>query len=302
MTPKEKRIWASIWHSEAGLDGLNSYDSAYLSVGGIQKTMGVGGSKGELQGTFAYIKSKNPAIYNQYLGNFGFDIVECADANANVPSAHCKVGAVVLNTAEAKSNELSKFIWAYRSRKALNDPAFQKLYLESSIKRLSEIKGWKTYKYDGYEVKIGDVFKTELALAILLDSHINSPKYMKVIATKAILEVNSVFDKIKNGTAATITIAEEKNLIKKLVTYRRTNASVSVEADDPDRPGHKKQFTAPMTDPKLRTAFIVMCVENIQTDNTLLTDIGYSSLNQIKTDAGISNNSNFYNFLKVERS
>src|SRR3990172_10946059 len=50
-----KRIWASMAHVEGGLDAINSWDRAFLSIGPIQQTAGTADALGELPGAVARV-------------------------------------------------------------------------------------------------------------------------------------------------------------------------------------------------------------------------------------------------------
>jgi hypothetical protein len=98
---RERAIWASITESEGSLKALNTYDTAFLSVGPVQQTAGAGEAKGELQGALDTLKRNAPETYWRHFGRFGLQPV-ASSIQAGAKKAHFKLRGEVLDTAEKK--------------------------------------------------------------------------------------------------------------------------------------------------------------------------------------------------------
>ncbi|NLE00280.1 MAG: hypothetical protein GX640_10440 [Fibrobacter sp.] len=282
ITERRKRIWASIWWSEGCLEAINQYDSAFLSFGPIQQTIGTGGGKGELSAALAYVKNENPEIFNKYFGQYGLDAVEVSKAAYGVEYAYLKLNGILVNKTDLK-NEFRKFIWGYRCVKAMNDPVFRKLFLAYGFKRIELVENMQK-TIGSTTVVFKDVFKSELAHALALDAHINLPAKVDSSSGDGIW-VKAL--KAVKGTASggvdisTITQNDEYEMIKKLLFYRQKCG---------------------MWSPCARAAMIILCCKDLS--DTLVKSLGYSGLYELYTDADLTSSKAQkykYNFLQTTR-
>ncbi|PQJ33957.1 hypothetical protein BSZ35_04440 [Salinibacter sp. 10B] len=67
----EKNIWAALNESEGAFRALNTYDTAFLSVGPVQQTAGAGEAKGKFQGALDTLRENAPDTYWHPYGQSG---------------------------------------------------------------------------------------------------------------------------------------------------------------------------------------------------------------------------------------
>jgi len=260
-----RHIWASIWHSEGCLEALNTYDSAFLSFGPFQQTVGAGTGEGELQGALYHIKNANAALFKKLFGNFKLDVASVKKIQ-NLDKGHFTLDGKELKSV-ADKEILRDFIWAYRCVKAMQNEGFRRLFLEYGFKRLEVVQAISA-KVGGKEVLLGDVYRMEASLALLVDAHINLPALVDssngiwVKAAKSALNIGAA-DAID---PTTITRDQEYKMIAKIVELRNLSN---------------------MWDPAPRAAFILLCAKDL--DDAVAKKFGYTDLDDLKTATGLEN-------------
>lgn len=261
MTESQKAIWASLGENEGGLDAINTWDGSYLSVGPFQQTMGDGNSAGELGGVLEYIKSKDAALYENHLGQFGLQPI--SPAKGKIKVCNCSLDGLPL-ASKTEKEEYRRYIWAYRFESAMNTPSFRKLFLEFGFQRMNIVDEISAI-IDSKTIAVKDVFKSDLAKALLLDTHLNRPSYLS-----------------PEHPGIWITA------IRKIKTHPTTNkVDISILSAD-DEWGMIKEILAlrsqsKMTNPNLRSGYIIMCCKGFEKEETrkgILEKLGYSTLQE----------------------
>ncbi|WP_375766189.1 M23 family metallopeptidase [Archangium gephyra] len=276
LSNSQKRIWAAIWHSEGALEALNTYDSAFLSFGPMQQTVGKPDAKGELQGALHYVKTHAAQLFQNYFGQYKLDVTEVDETEGELVYGHVKLDGRVLKSA-ADKQVLRDFIWAYRCVKAMEDTEFRRHFLTHGFNRINIVKGL-TANFGGTAVKLSDVYKMELSLSLLLDVHINLPGAAKTIWVKAVKNALGLGNNATLNTSS-ITEDDEYEMIKEIISLRNDSN---------------------MWDPEARAAFIVLCAEDL--NDALAQKIGYDNVNDIKTKTGSNSASSYmHDFLKHSR-
>ncbi|PQJ35330.1 hypothetical protein BSZ35_12605 [Salinibacter sp. 10B] len=225
----EKNIWASLTASEGSLQALNTYDTAFLSVGPVQQTAGAGEAKGELQGALDTLREHAEETYWRHFGRFGLKPVG-ATIQGGAKKAHVELNGEVLDTPE-KKERLRRFKWAHRFQEAMQDPTVRYWIMREGFKRLDRIRDWDATmqlpdqqgKPQEMSVRLQDVFQSDLGQALILDAHINRPGLVvpydddNVWTSKATSLLKS-----RNGTASdpTLTPDEERQLIEAILQNR----------------------------------------------------------------------------------
>ena len=176
----DANVWASISHSEGHLKAINTYDTAFVSVGPIQQTVGARNYRGELQGALDTAQSDDPDAYEEHLGRHGLVVVQPA-MELGAKKAHFRLDDTVLDDADAK-HPLRDFIWAYRLVETFEDLVMREPMLREGFSRLERIRGREiTFNVEvsgtthTIESTLGEIFRTDLAQALLLDTHVNYP-------------------------------------------------------------------------------------------------------------------------------
>ena len=96
------------------------------------------------------------------------------------------------------------FIWAYRLAETFNDPGMREPMLHEGFQRLPRIQGREVSfeveihgTTETVETTLGELFRTDLAQALLLDMHVNVPGKIWTSDTESNLAINaaqSVFE------------------------------------------------------------------------------------------------------------
>lgn len=284
------RIWASLWNSEGTLSSINTWDDSFLTFGPFQQTLGQSTNAGELPGVLAIIKAHpdGAALFKKYLEDYGLDVTE-ATGPEGMREGYLKLNGSQVKEA-ADKNTFRELIWGYRFVKAMEDPAFSKLFLAEGFKRLPLIRGLEYTFGEGQKYTLSQIHKSELAQALLLDAHINRPSYLSE-STKSRPEMKAglwaepakaVLGKLdKNALGSEgfklelITSTHEFEMIKEIIKMR--NASK-------------------MTHPAQRAAYIMLCVKGL--DDDVAKACGYESVKDIQEQTGSKGASKYqYDFL-----
>lgn len=260
MSMRARRIWASIHHSEGSLDGINSYDAAFLSMGAIQQTCGRNSSPGELAAGLNAVKLGNPTLYQRLLGDFGIEPDSVDDKQPGVQTGHISIHGVKLDSTSLKAR-LREFWIAYRIRDALRDTMFQNLFYSYGFKRLDLIEDLKRTE-NGKTYRFKDIYKTELAAALVLDAHINLPTLGNSVWWNAAKSVCSL-QKLEAGE---VSQDQELAMIKEILALRISN-----------RPK--------MTSPAFRAAFVLLCIKDLS--DSIAKELGFRDVAAIGIDGGL---------------
>lgn len=209
LTERDKRVWTGITDNEGNMQSLNLWDNAFLSAGPFQQTVGVtylnAGSmthwldvRGELQGALDSIRRSSPRLFQKYFGRHDLAVVDVAP-EAGVPKGRLFLRGrpVVLGDKE----EFRRFVWAYRFYIALGDVDFSREFLRQGLPRLAHVMSLSCKIDWAYQPQnppgapptaalpppvpktavfnVGTVFKSDLALALILDAHVNCPAWVE---------------------------------------------------------------------------------------------------------------------------
>jgi len=178
----EQGVWASITESEGSLKALNTYDTAFLSVGPVQQTAGAGEAKGELQGALDTLKQNAPEAYWRHFGRFGLQPV-APSIQTGAKKAHFKLRGERLDTGE-KKERLRSFKWAYLFQRAMENPTVRYWMMREGFERLQRLQNREfTIQVSAengeapreFDAALEDIFSRGLSQALLLDWHVNSP-------------------------------------------------------------------------------------------------------------------------------
>lgn len=234
LSPSDRNVWAALWHSEGNLNARNSYDSAYVSFGPFQQTYGQRSErdegyesaskqhykergKGELQPALAAACAAAPDVRARWFQPHQITFGD-TEKLQGIEKGAVRVGGKPL-LAAADKKQLRDFLHLFVISKADEDPAFRKAFLTYGFGRLEKVKGL-TAPHRGSIVRLDQVYRTELARALLLDWHLNNPVHFIpeegpkwLTAARAVLGDDD-FD------PADITIEQEYQLIRRLLDER----------------------------------------------------------------------------------
>ena len=74
MSDSALNVMIGVSENEGALDAINTWDSAFMSFGMFQWTIGQGKEKGELPALFKKIKDQEPEVFQTYYGQHGVDV------------------------------------------------------------------------------------------------------------------------------------------------------------------------------------------------------------------------------------
>ena len=183
MDDIHKNVWAALTPVEGNLNAVNAYDRAFLSFGPLQQTLGEEGNKGELQGALEATRLRCPDRYDQYFGRHGLLPTE-VEPSAGVDKGHVSLRGKTLGGPGGKQR-LQAFRWIYRFKQAIEDRKFRKAFLRYGFERLPTILSKEVSlsvevqaQTQTLTAPIGEIFRSDLGRALLLDTHINGPFYV----------------------------------------------------------------------------------------------------------------------------
>lgn len=167
----EKRALLAVAANEGGgrWEVINTYDSAFMSAGIKQWTVGTADNMGELGATLALLPAGD---LQRLLGVHGLSIEPVATDAAGVPRAHLRLDGRRLTA--ATKEELRAFRWVSRFLALCRDPAFQDVEWRSAVDRIRTVCRLRL-QWGAGRTTVGQLLQTEEARAYALDLHVNSP-------------------------------------------------------------------------------------------------------------------------------
>jgi len=170
LTPSALSIIKAISANEGHFDAINTYDSAFLSFGIFQWTLGKLNIKGELPALLKKIKTSFPAVFNNYFSTYGIDV--SAQTNETIGTLLYN-GSEVLDAPEKTVFRSPNL--AYRFWRAGQDANVQAAQVEHAISRLKNFY----WKESAQSYPINHLITSAYGVALLLDHHVNRPAWVK---------------------------------------------------------------------------------------------------------------------------
>lgn len=198
----------AVAENEGRLDGINTYDRGYLSLGVYQWTLGSDDRAGELPALLKKIKTNFPATFRSFFTNFGVDVSE--DTNTTY-------GFLTYNgVAVASSTSKDGFRvpeWAFRFWRSAQDANVQAIQVQHAISRLKNFYWKPNFSVMGYP--LNTVITSAYGVALILDNHVNRPAWVAKCVEQA-MRVTGLSSPIA------WTDAEENRLIQAYLDIRET--------------------------------------------------------------------------------
>ena len=178
MSDSALNVMIGVSENEGALDAINTWDSAFMSFGMFQWTIGQGKEKGELPALFKKIKAANPDIFEKYYGQHGIDV----SSSTNSTYGSLSLTGNVLNQPNEKT-QMRAPKWCFLFWKAGQDPVVQAVSLQHAFDRIGTFARSSRFQINGHDV--ADIVTSEYGMALVLDNHVNRPGYIKSCLTKA---------------------------------------------------------------------------------------------------------------------
>lgn len=168
ISPSVLRALAAVMQNEGKLEAVNSYDNAFLSFGIMQWTAGSGDGEGELAPLLARLKRSDPATFQACFGRYGLDTTAQPDR---------MYGRMVRDGRELKAANDKAFLrsadWAYRFWRAGHHPSVREAQVAHAGGRIARFADNPVH---GHPLR--SWCSSELAMALLLDQHVNRPGHV----------------------------------------------------------------------------------------------------------------------------
>ncbi|HKP35362.1 MAG TPA: SH3 domain-containing protein, partial [Pyrinomonadaceae bacterium] len=118
ISPSRLRVMSAVSANEGKLEAINTWDSAFLTFGCFQWTVGTGNAAGELPGMVNKLKQKDVGTFNQLLGQFGLDIASVNSPAGQPPTGFFSFNGAAVQSVADKQSKLRTLEVAFRFFKA----------------------------------------------------------------------------------------------------------------------------------------------------------------------------------------
>ena len=216
--PSLKRVMISVSDNEGKLEAINTWDSAFMSPGIFQWTLGETTGAGELAAVLDLLRTRAPAAFKTYFGDLGISVAMSAGAPGTVRRGFLALNGKPLDTSAEKS-ELRRHIWAYRFWRAAHDKDVRRAQIAHAVSRIDTFYGKALPGMAGRA--LSDYVTSEFGVALLLDQHVNRPGHVP----KTILA--AIKAEIASGARqdpALWSDATERGALKRYITQRRATS------------------------------------------------------------------------------
>ncbi|MGZ5436841.1 MAG: SH3 domain-containing protein [Pyrinomonadaceae bacterium] len=235
ISPSRLRVMSAVSTNEGMLEAINTWDSAFLTFGCFQWTVGAGAGAGELPAMVNQLKQTDSTAFNELLGQFGLDIASVTSSPGQTPTGLFSVNGVTVSSAGDKESKLRKLEKAYRFFKAGQDDRMRKVEIEFAASRIDLF-----YRANNRKINnrfVADFVSSEFGVALLLDQHVNRPGNVPQTLADA---VNQFINSTGKNDPTTWTDADELNVLN-IYIARRANTGMT---DSTDRANRVRQAVA----------------------------------------------------------
>lgn len=193
VTAEEKRVIVVMSNNEAKINGVQSYDSEIITAGAMQKTITISGG-GELPVQVKKFKDKYPDVYIELFDSQGWKLDETSASPKMYYQGEARANGAKLEGQALKSNlkigcDESTYGQVVHCQPvsamacAIANPLYVEIQIMDFIDRLRSALGKKP---TGYTFTAGQLFKSALGKAVVLDHDINRPGFVKDDIGKAL--------------------------------------------------------------------------------------------------------------------
>ncbi len=172
ISGSEEKVMKAVSVLEGGFDSVNTYDTGFVSVGFIQFACLSDGS-GSLGETMALYKSTNPQGFDADFHKYGIDVDGIRLVVVDPETGDERVGPDAALTVIHDKRLTAVFQRAGRS-----STGFQVAQLQAAKRQFYPADDTVSVDLSGvnYQVRVGDVVKTEAGMATLMDRKVNTGK------------------------------------------------------------------------------------------------------------------------------
>ena len=178
LTDSEVNVILATSENEGNMDAVNTWDNHFISFGMFQWSAGGPGKPGELPALLQVIKDRYPDDFQHYWAQFGLDVVDVGRKTGWFSYRGKKL------VSDADKAMLREPIWTYRFARAGADIEVRAAQIVHAINRINQFYFVKSSQLDGYA--LADLITSEYGVALLLDSHVNRPGYVRGCVAEAL--------------------------------------------------------------------------------------------------------------------
>ena len=229
LSPSRLRVMSAVSVNEGKLEAINTFDNAFLTFGCFQWTVGAGTGAGELPAMVNRLKQKDPAVFNQLLGQFGLDIASVSSPPGQTPTGFFSLNGAVINTAASKQSKMRTLEMAFRFFRAGQNDTMRQVEVEYAASRIDLF-----YRDSSHKIRnifIADFVSSEFGVALILDEHVNRPGHVPGTLAGAVTQFISSTGK---SDPTTWTDQDETSLLN-IYIQRRNNTSMTDSNDRANR-------------------------------------------------------------------
>jgi hypothetical protein len=212
------QVMRAVSANEGKIEAINTWDNAVLSCSIYQWTVSEANGAGELPFALSVLKARSPTTFTTYFGKYGLDVAATPPKPFAVGRGHFLLNGRRLDSGPLKS-PLRSHLWAYRFWRAAHDPEVRRAYVKTAIDRIPVF-------HDAPVAALGNrplsrYVTSELAVAHLLDQHVNRPGHVPKTIAQAIAEVAAARSK---PDPANWGDTEERAVISRYLTLRHATS------------------------------------------------------------------------------
>jgi len=171
VIPQGIEVIEAVSRNEGRMDGINTYDRGFVSLGVFQWTLGSGAGEGELPALLKKIKSTYPRTFRQYFQLYGLDVSD----DTNTTYGYMTYEDQVIVT-EPDKDQFRTPEWAFRFWRAAQEPDVQTIQVKHALARLRNFYWHPKYAAAGYP--LNELITSSYGVALLLDNHVNRPAWV----------------------------------------------------------------------------------------------------------------------------
>ena len=183
VAPSRLRVMEAVSSNEGKLEAINTWDSAFLTFGCFQWTVGTDSGDGELPPMIDRLKRKSPRVFQKYFGQFGLDVQLSPGRPNTVRRGFFTLNGTALKTPQQKQ-QLRSLDWAYRFWLSGQDDTVRLAEVEHAMDRVDLF-----FRCPQCLVNtrfVGDYVSSEYGVALLLDQHVNRPGHVPGTLARAV--------------------------------------------------------------------------------------------------------------------
>lgn len=183
VAPSRLRVMEAVSSNEGKLEAINTWDSAFLTFGCFQWTVGTDSGDGELPPMIDRLKQKSPQVFRKYFGQFGLDVQLSPGKPNTVRRGFFTLNGTALKTPQQKQ-QLRSLDWAYRFWLSGQDDTVRLAEVEHAMDRVDLF-----FRCPECLVNtrfVGDYVSSEYGVALLLDQHVNRPGHVPGTLARAV--------------------------------------------------------------------------------------------------------------------